>query len=569
MTTPGIFEGTAQDDIFFTLKSSENKFERIIYHCPDCFDIPLIQVNQDLISANSVCKKCHKYDNISLEELYQKLMSSAISIESLKSNKSIACFKCKANLEINDSKNNLEKVLNGFGYCQGCQNIICINCVKSHDEDVKANTNIPENHKVIPLDKYTNYCPLHRNKYSAYCLDCQKNTCVKCIDHRKHKKYHFDDYLLFDEDVYKYKKQIIDLRTNCENLENRINSILDKIRNQFHEEMKKQINLLEFNELLLDAYQTNQFNYFYLQNILNNYSYLENIEKKINMQDIKKMLVDLITNCDITQIEQLTKINPTHGEFLHSSQNTQMTKQFKPIDYNKDTVTDINTPTFQENRNKPNKNIDIITEMTNDSKNNSFIKNNNSMKYMNNMNNSEKNNNISNLNNSTKDVLKSTKKEIENNINNGMKNSIKSTAINNIDNLKDSIHLNDIIINQSIKSTKNGNEIICEFIGKNYVSNSYDLNDLPNNIETAFEIKNTGDIALPKGCYLFDENNCSSLMILDNVLNCIEPGKSIYKQIKLEMYIYSKGTYQIKLSVKDPNGNFISKNKFEFNLVVE
>ena len=569
MTTPGIFEGTAQDDIFFTLKSSENKFERIIYHCPDCFDIPLIQVNQDLISANSVCKKCHKYDNISLEELYQKLMSSAISIESLKSNKSIACFKCKANLEINDSKNNLEKVLNGFGYCQGCQNIICINCVKSHDEDVKTNTNIPENHKVIPLDKYTNYCPLHRNKYSAYCLDCQKNTCLKCIDHRKHKKYHFDDYLLFDEDVYKYKKQIIDLRTNCENLENRINSILDKIRNQFHEEMKKQINLLEFNELLLDAYQTNQFNYFYLQNILNNYSYLENIEKKINMQDIKKMLVDLITNCDITQIEQLTKINPTHGEFLHSSQNTQMTKQFKPIDYNKDTVTDINTPTFQENRNKPNKNIDIITEMTNDSKNNSFIKNNNSMKYMNNMNNSEKNNNISNLNNSTKDVLKSTKKEIENNINNGMKNSIKSTAINNIDNLKDSIHLNDIIINQSIKSTKNGNEIICEFIGKNYVSDSYDLNDLPNNIETAFEIKNTGDIALPKGCYLFDENNCSSLMILDNVLNCIEPGKSIYKQIKLEMYIYSKGTYQIKLSVKDPNGNFISKNKFEFNLVVE
>ena len=209
MTTPGIFEGTAQDDIFFTLKSSENKFERIIYHCPDCFDIPLIQVNQDLISANSVCKKCHKYDNISLEELYQKLMSSAISIESLKSNKSIACFKCKANLEINDSKNNLEKVLNGFGYCQGCQNIICINCVKSHDEDVKTNTNIPENHKVIPLDKYTNYCPLHRNKYSAYCLDCQKNTCLKCIDHRKHKKYHFDDYLLFDEDVYKYKKQII------------------------------------------------------------------------------------------------------------------------------------------------------------------------------------------------------------------------------------------------------------------------------------------------------------------------------------------------------------------------
>ena len=173
------------------------------------------------------------------------------------------------------------------------------------------------------------------------------------------------------------------------------------------------------------------------------------------------------------------------------------------------------------------------------------------------------------MNNSAKNGFKSTKKEKENDINNEMKNSIKSTVQDNNNILKDSIHLNDIVINQSIKSSKNGNEISCEFIGKNYASDSYDLNDLPNNIETSFEIKNTGDTRLPKGCYLFDENNCSSLMILDNVLNSIEPGKSIYKQIKLEMYIYSKGTYQIKLSVKDPNGNFISRNKFEFNLVVE
>ena len=247
MTSSRIFEGTAQDDSFFTLNSTENKFERIIYHCPDCFDIPLIQVNQDLISANSVCKKYHKYDNISLEMLYQKLMRSSISIESLKSNKNVVCFKCKVSLEIKDFKDNLEKVLNGFGYCQGCQNIICINCIKAHIEDVKKDE--VENHKVLPLEKYTNYCPLHRHKYSAYCLDCQKNTCVKCIDHRKHKKYHFDDYLLIDEDVNKYKKQIINLRANCENLENKINSILDIIRNEFHDEMKKQINPPLFKQL--------------------------------------------------------------------------------------------------------------------------------------------------------------------------------------------------------------------------------------------------------------------------------------------------------------------------------
>ena len=80
-------------------------------------------------------------------------------------------------------------------------------CIKSHDEKQKKSD--PNNHKVVPLDKYTNYCPLHRNKYSVYYFECKKNTCVKCTVHIKHKKYHFDEYLLYDEDVNKYKKILL------------------------------------------------------------------------------------------------------------------------------------------------------------------------------------------------------------------------------------------------------------------------------------------------------------------------------------------------------------------------
>lgn len=613
MNTKANFEGTANDSKFFTLKSSLNDFERVMYHCPDCFDLPLLNINEDLVTANSICNRNHTYNNISLEELHQKLIDTSISVESLKSNKNVVCFKCKTVLENKNSQSDLEKVLHGFGFCFGCQNIICSNCLKDHDNNEKKND--PNNHKVMPLDKYTNYCPLHRYKFSAYCFDCKKNTCVKCTEHRKHKKYHFDEYLLFDEDVKKYKKEIIDLRTNCENLESKINTILDKIRSDFHEEMQKQINILSFDELLLDAYQTNQFNYFYLQNVLNNFSNLENVDKKVNNQDAKELLINLINNCNL-EIDQITKVNQSHGELLHVSQPTQITKQIKALDYNKDTVQDVNNSDFNIEGNKSIKkdNNDINMEMTNDSKNNSMMKNNNNdinqksfkstKKDINNLSESKKsikNNNINEINKSIKNNnFNGTNKSMKNNDFNDLSKSIKNNNINDTNQSKkdnnetkksintsmkeeqthgflnnnslkneiggNEININDIIINQSLKTN---NKLYCEFIGKCLARDNYNLNDLPNNVEAVLEIKNTGNTTLPKGCYLYDENNCSALMILDNVIDSLEPGKTLYKQLKFDIYIYSKGSYHVKLAIKDPNGVFISSNRFEFTLVVE
>ena len=558
MNTRANFESSAYDSKFFTMRTSLETFERFIYHCPDCYNLPLLKINSDLINATSTCDKNHKYENISLYELYQKLIDSSINLDSKNLSK-IVCFKCKKTCEKKGSNEDLSKILDGFGYCHGCEKVICSSCVKLHEENEKKKD--PMNHKLVPLDKYINFCPLHRNKYSAYCFECKKNTCIKCTEHKQHKKYHFDDYLLLDDDVKKYKKSLIDLRANCENLENQINSILDKIRNDFHQNMQKHINVLMFNEFLLDAYQTNQFNYFYLQNVLNNFNNLEVIQNQLNEKDIKTTLIDMIQNIKIEDLNNEVKTSQLKvGELLNVTQ-TQNIKKIN--DYNKDTVINMENPTFKIEKNLAtnNKNETQLMEMT-DSKMESI---------------------------QIKNTEKNIKKLEENEINNGKNNkSIKSfkESIKKDNGLEDIPENNDINVNQSyskemkreeislndvnIKSLRLGNtKISCEFIGKNNSSCTSKLKQLPNNVETTVEIKNTSSVTLPKGCYLFDENNCSSLMLLDNVINCLEPGKTCLKKLKFEIYIYSKGNYNVLLSVKDPNGNYISTNKFEFSLIIE
>ena len=137
MDNKAYFEGTANDSKFFTLKTNMNDFERIIYHCPDCFCLPTLNINEDLITANSTCEKNHIYNNISIEELHQKLVDTSISAEAIKANKNVVCFKCQTSLLLKDSQTELEKILHGFGFCHGCQNIICYNCLKNHDENEK------------------------------------------------------------------------------------------------------------------------------------------------------------------------------------------------------------------------------------------------------------------------------------------------------------------------------------------------------------------------------------------------------------------------------------------------
>ena len=134
MITKGNFEGSAFDSKFFTMKPNFDSFEKIIYHCPDCFNLPLIKINSDMINISCACDKNHKYENISLSELYQKLLDTSINLDTKNLNRNVICNKCKKSCEKKDNSEDLSKILDEFGYCHGCEKIICSSCIKIHEE---------------------------------------------------------------------------------------------------------------------------------------------------------------------------------------------------------------------------------------------------------------------------------------------------------------------------------------------------------------------------------------------------------------------------------------------------
>ena len=547
MDTRAKFEETAKDSKFFSFRISPNDFEKIIYHCPDCLSLPLIEINEDLLTANCQCDNNHSYTKTPIEELYQKLSETAFSALTLKTSKNIQCFKCKNFLQNENNEEDLSKILKNYGYCFKCKGALCYDCSKkplSEDDEKKHD---PKSHKLVPMDKFVTHCPIHRQKFSAYCLDCKENTCMVCgNEHRKHKRYHFDDYILLDDEVVKKKKAINELRTNCELLENKVNAILDKIRNTFHEEMKKQMNLIFMDELLLDAYQTNQFNYYYIENISKNLDNIQAIQQKVNDQDPKKLIVDLVNNCDISDLGGIEiKINQTEGELLQVSQPTKLAHGFKVTDYTKDTAKDC----FNiENANASIKNEGTKLDMTTESKSNDDNANNKKVQT----------------------TFQSTEKK-EDEKNQSHKSTMKEEKIQSHKSTIKEENNEDFSISNSFKNSKNNvtKKISCEFIGKNYGTQNYTLSNLPNTIEVPIEIRNTGNDDLPGGCYLFDENNCGSLMIIESNIDGLEVGKSLYRQLKFDTYIYSKGSYNLKLVVKNNKGVVISSNAVEFSLIVD
>ncbi len=565
------FETTAKDSKLISFKNLDNDFERIIYHCPDCLNLPLIKINKDLMTVSCECSAKHSHVK-TVEELYQQLNQESLSPSTLKGNKCVQCFGCKKYLEVKDEKEEFEKIIGHYAYCFQCQGCVCIECAKKPD---LANGEIKHSgsgHKLIPIDKLVTHCPLHRNKYSSFCLDDGLNICMKCgKDHRQHKMYHFMENLLSDEEVYTKKKKINDLRNSCENLENKVNSILDKIRSVFHEQMKKQMNLILLDELLLDGYQTNQFNYYYLQNVLNNLVNLTEVEEAVTNQDPKKLIIDLVNNCNLMDLDSYNNENK-NGELLKVSQAEQKTKLFKATEYNKDT--------FKLGENGTVNNEEIKLKVTQEQNQNSMKVSNKDIKSHKSTIKEEKeaDEDLDDLLGSIGVTAKSKKneesfkgsksiksKKNEESFKGSMKSQKKEETFKGSMSIKSKKNEESFKGKMSIKQTKPS----CEFVGKTNASEKYTLNDLPCNIEISLEIKNTGENDLPEKCYLFDESNCQTLLITDSSIDTISSGSTSFKKFSFDTYIYSKGSYQLRLVVKDPAGNIISTNKYEYSLEVE
>ena len=177
----------------------------------------------------------------------------------LKNNKNFVCEICKKKYDF----------LNLY-YCISCKQVLCNNCVINHRTQF---------HQTIFLSKYDSTCLIHNQLFYRYCLNCQKNFCYLCSNHKLHEtlKAPYPLLTVNQNNIFQFKiitEEIIEgLKREIEELKNQIQKI-----EFIYSKYQKNMNLLYslFNNLL-DTYE--------IEKQLNN----KNYHVRTNLQNIEKI----------------------------------------------------------------------------------------------------------------------------------------------------------------------------------------------------------------------------------------------------------------------------------------
>ena len=196
--------------------------------CPLCERIPeLLNVHTDNGHIELKCKY-HGILNISIEKYYKSLKDSLFTYYKSK------CANC------NKVQGNKGKM---FSYCYYCKVDFCDDC--AHDFHLEKFDHRRNHLDVcIPVNEKPHRCLEHCNSdIISFCVDCQENICGRdpTIKHRGHQKINF---ISFEADITKYKEIIV-----------KKNKILSDI--------------IRFNQVILNTYDSFQNNYFHIQSLIN------------------------------------------------------------------------------------------------------------------------------------------------------------------------------------------------------------------------------------------------------------------------------------------------------------
>ena len=147
-------------------QADENENEQLsenenIYRCPNCFNIPFISVKDNENKVTIDCLQGHH-----TEMLFSEYMNPDFQKGIYKFN----CGQCSAN-------KNSKKIMK---ICYECQKILCKDCISLHNKN-------NANHHLSTLDKIDVVCPIHKQKYSYYCVQCKKNLCDECMKNKTDK----------------------------------------------------------------------------------------------------------------------------------------------------------------------------------------------------------------------------------------------------------------------------------------------------------------------------------------------------------------------------------------------
>ena len=232
-------------------KKIENKKEFYNYHCTKCGEIPIIEffINE----FDMICSK-HKILNIPYSQFYNFIVYDY---------KCSICQKYSINNKFN------------FFFCEKCDKIFCIECLKKHNENNKS-------HIVNKIDDINTICKHHNKKYVKFCLQCKLNLCELCDNHAEHYVENFKDVYPLNDEIDKFKKSIYQI-------------IAKKGKNTF----------IEILLLFINSFSDIKTNYYYINNISNI------IRKSILIDELKKNDNNINNNKDNIDLRGLSIPIPT------------------------------------------------------------------------------------------------------------------------------------------------------------------------------------------------------------------------------------------------------------------
>ena len=208
-------------------KKNENNKDFYNYHCTKCGEIPIVDFFKN--DFDMICSK-HKILNIPYSQFYKFIIYD---------------YKCSICQKL--SINNIFK----FFFCDKCDKIFCIECLKNHNENNKF-------HIVNNISDKNTICKHHNKKYNKFCLQCKLNLCELCDNHTGHYIENFEDVYPLKDEIGKFKKSI--------------NQIIEK---------KGRNNFIEILLLFINSFSDIKANYYYINNINNI------IKKTISIDELK------------------------------------------------------------------------------------------------------------------------------------------------------------------------------------------------------------------------------------------------------------------------------------------
>ena len=174
------------------------------YHCPECFNIPLYEINQHTFeSIKIICKNNHKYE-YSIDNFFDKKPFE-------KSN--IKCHYCLSS----------EKNIDNLVYCLKCKKFCC------KKDTIKFHNNCKN---IINSNELFSTCLKHNYPIINYCNNCKTEICICCLNeyHLTHKLENIQDTIKLINNLKDFEYFQIEF----------INYLILKIKNNDNEKKKYQ-----------------------------------------------------------------------------------------------------------------------------------------------------------------------------------------------------------------------------------------------------------------------------------------------------------------------------------------